>query len=162
VNIIEEIIIADLNNQRHAEAVLFLLNEYAKDEMGGGEELSDFVKDNLILALKNHPGAHSVLIFIDEKPAGLANCFEGFSTFACKRLLNIHDFAVAPEFRGRGLAKKLMEKIEETARFLECCKITLEVLEGNTIAQAAYKSCGFAGYELDPKVGRAMFWQKKL
>jgi hypothetical protein len=38
----------------------------------------------------------------------------------------------------------------------------LEVLEGNTIAQMAYKSCGYSGYELNPKMGRAMFWQKKL
>ena len=43
-----------------------------------------------------------------------------------------------------------------------CCKLTLEVLEGNAIAQAAYKACGYAGYELDPKMGKAMFWQKKL
>lgn len=162
MKIIEEIIIADLENQQHADAVVFLLNEYAKDEMGGGKALSEYVKNNLIAALKSQPGAHSILIFIDGKPAALANCFEGFSTFACKPLLNIHDFAVVPEFRGRGLAKKLMEKIEEIAHSRHCCKITLEVLEGNKIAQAAYKSCGFAGYELDPKMGRAMFWQKKL
>ncbi len=158
----EKIITADLNNQQHADAILFLLNEYAKDEMGGGEELSGFAKENLIAALKSHAGTHCVLIFIDGKPAALANCFESFSTFACKPLLNIHDFAVAPEFRGRGLAKKLMEKVEDIARSLGCCKITLEVLEGNTVAQAAYKACGFAGYELDPKMGRALFWQKKF
>ena len=40
--------------------------------------------------------------------------------------------------------------------------LTLEVLEGNKVAQAAYRASGFAGYELDPEVGRAMFWQKKL
>ena len=40
--------------------------------------------------------------------------------------------------------------------------MTLEVLEGNEIAQHAYRSFGFAGYELDPRMGKAMFWQKKL
>jgi len=99
---------------------------------------------------------------VDETPAGIAICFEGFSTFACKPLLNIHDFAVASEFRGRGLAKKLMKKIEEIARSLDCCKITLEVLEGNKIAQGLYSACGFVGYELDPQMGRAVFWQKNL
>ncbi|GGY86055.1 N-acetyltransferase [Cellvibrio zantedeschiae] len=157
-----QVIQADLHNPQHASALIFLLNEYAKDEMGGGEELKDFVKENLVASLKHRPGVHVVLAFADSKPAGLANCFEGFSTFVGKPLLNIHDFAVAPEFRGRGIAKKLMEKIEEIARSLDCCKITLEVLEGNKVAQAAYKACGFAGYELDPKMGRAMFWQKKL
>jgi hypothetical protein len=40
--------------------------------------------------------------------------------------------------------------------------MTLEVLEGNVAAQAAYQSCGFAGYELDPCMGKALFWKKKL
>lgn len=153
---------ADLHNPTHADAVIFLLNEYAKDEMGGGVELSPKVKQNLIPALRDRSGCHVVLVFVDGKPAGLANCFEGFSTFAGRPLLNIHDFAVVPEFRGRGISKKIMQKVEEIARHLNCCKITLEVLEGNKLAQAAYQACGFAGYELDPKMGRAMFWQKKL
>lgn len=151
-----------MENESHTAAILFLLDEYAKDPMGGGEALSQHVKENLISALKSRFGVHIVLIFVDGKPAALANCFEGFSTFMAKPLLNIHDFAVAPEFRGRGLAKKLMAKIEEVARNLGCCKITLEVLEGNKIARAAYETCGFAGYELDPHMGKAMFWQKKL
>jgi hypothetical protein len=32
----------------------------------------------------------------------------------------------------------------------------------DAVAQTAYKASGFAGYELDPKMGKAMFWQKKL
>ena len=55
-----------------------------------------------------------------------------------------------------------MEAAEELARELGCCKLTLEVLEGNAKAQAAYKSLGYAGYELDPAMGKALFWQKKL
>jgi ribosomal protein S18 acetylase RimI-like enzyme len=130
--------------------------------VGGGEDLSPFVKTNLISTLRARNGVYIVLAFVDKKPAGIAICFEGFSTFACKPLLNIHDFAVTPEFRGRGLAKRLMAKVEETARKLGCCKITLEVLEGNNIAQALYKASGFAHYELDPQMGRALFWQKNL
>lgn len=157
-----QVLQADLNNSQHADAILFLLNEYAKDEMGGRQELSLFAKENLITSLKNRTGVYIVLVFVNDQPAGIANCFEGFSTFACKPLLNIHDFAVVPEFRGLGLSKKLMEKIEEIARSRDCCKITLEVLEGNTIAKAAYSACGFTGYELVPEMGNAVFWQKKL
>ncbi|CFP45632.1 acetyltransferase [Bordetella pertussis] len=40
--------------------------------------------------------------------------------------------------------------------------MTLEVLEGNTRAQALYRRLGYAGYELAADTGRAMFWQKKL
>lgn len=161
----QETIIADLSLPPHAAAIIYLLNEYAKDNMGGGTELSAFVKDNLIAELRKRQGVHVVhvvLAFVEGSPAGLAICFEGFSTFACKPLLNIHDIVVAKEYRGRGISKRLLAKAEEIAISLGCCKLTLEVLEGNTVAQAAYKTSGFAGYELDPRMGKAMFWQKKL
>lgn len=158
----EEIIRADLNNRQHGEALVFLLNEYAKDEMGGGCALSDEVQANLAGALAARSGAHVLLAWVDGQPAGVATCFEGFSTFACQPLLNLHDIAVHPDFRGRGLGKRLLAEVERLARELGCCKLTLEVLEGNQVAQAAYSASGFAGYELSPEVGRALFWQKKL
>ena len=55
-----------------------------------------------------------------------------------------------------------MQKAEEIALSLDCCKLTLEVLEGNHIAQSAYKTFGFSGYELNPQMGKALFWEKKL
>lgn len=158
----EEIIIADLSLPSHAAAIVYLLNEYAKDDMGGGAKLPEFVKDNLVTELRKRRGVHVVIAFADESPAGMAVCFEGFSTFACKPLLNIHDLIVGQSYRRLGLSKRLLAKAEELAVSLGCCKLTLEVLEGNAVAQAAYKACGFAGYELDPKMGKAMFWQKKL
>lgn len=158
----EEIVIADLSSPAHTDAVVHLLNEYARDDMGGGAELPEFVKRNLVAELRKRPTAHIVLAQIDRSPAGMAVCFEGFSTFACMPLLNVHDLIVAPQYRGRGLSKRLLAKAEEVAVRLDCCKLTLEVLEGNAVARAAYKACGFEGYELDPKMGKAMFWQKKL
>jgi GNAT superfamily N-acetyltransferase len=158
----EDIQLADLGNPAHAEAVVHLLNEYAKDEMGGGAELSAYVKQNLARELAKRPGFHTLLAFNDGKPVGLAICIEGFSTFACRPLLNIHDMVVVREYRGRGIAKRLLARAEEIALTLGCCKLTLEVLEGNAPAQAVYRACGFEGYQLDPKMGRAMFWQKKL
>jgi GNAT superfamily N-acetyltransferase len=157
-----EILIADLSSPRHAQAMIELLNFYAMDHMGGGEELPAFVKENLAGALRERQGVHVLLAFVDGQAAGLAICMEGFSTFACKPLLNIHDFAVAPPFRRQGIARAMLEKAEDLARRLGCCKLTLEVLEGNKAAQALYASCGYAGYSLDPAMGKALFWQKKL
>jgi ribosomal protein S18 acetylase RimI-like enzyme len=90
----------------------------------------------------------------------VAICFEGFSTFACQPLLNIHDIAVLPERRRRGVASAMLAKAEDAARARGCCKLTLEVLEGNRAAQAAYAAHGFAGYALRPEMGKAMMWQK--
>ena len=84
----EEIIRADLHNRQHGEALVYLLNEYAKDEMGGGSPLADEVKANLAQALAARSGAHVLLAWVDGQPAGVATCFEGFSTFACRPLLN--------------------------------------------------------------------------
>lgn len=158
----EKILLADLTLSAHADAVVFLLNEYARDEMGGGTDLPEFVKQNLTAELMKRPQAHAILAFINNEPAGLAICFEGFSTFACKPLLNIHDVVVASSYRGRGLAKKMLAKAEDIAQHMGACKLTLEVLEGNASAQAAYKACGFAPYELAASAGKAMFWQKNL
>jgi len=104
----------------------------------------------------------SLLCYVDGKPAGLVNCFEGFSTFSCKKLLNIHDIAVLEEFRGLGLSQLLLAEVEAVARHRGCGKLTLEVLEGNEPAKAAYKKFGFDAYQLDPALGQALFWQKPL
>jgi len=157
-----EIIKVDLALPEHAKALVRLMDEYARDPMGGGEGLSDFAKANLAAELHKRATVHAVLALVDKQPAGLAVCIEGFSTFACKPLLNIHDIIVSQPYRGKGLSTLLLQKVEAIAMELGCCKVTLEVLEGNRIAQAAYRRAGFAGYELDPAMGKAMFWQKKL
>jgi GNAT superfamily N-acetyltransferase len=153
---------ADLLNPCHGAAIVRLLNEYAQDDMGGNCELSCFVKQNLVAELQKRHGVHVILAFYGDSPAGLSICFEGFSTFACKPLLNIHDLMVAKDYRGLGISKRLLSQAETIARSLGCCKLTLEVLEGNIIAQAAYKACGYISYQLDMKAGKALFWQKAL
>jgi ribosomal protein S18 acetylase RimI-like enzyme len=157
-----EILEADLNISDHGAALVRLIDEYAQDPMGGGSGLSDYAKANLVAELARRSTAHVLLAMVDGEAAGLIVCLEGFSTFACRPLLNIHDVIVSQGYRGRGLSKLLLRKAEELAIAQGCCKITLEVLEGNKIAQAAYKSAGFDGYELDPATGKAFFWEKKL
>lgn len=157
-----QIIEADLSEPRNARAVVSLLNSYACSPEGGGEPLPEKVQTNLAKELHKRPNAIVVLAFEEETPVGLIICLEGFSSFACKPLLNIHDVFVAPEFRGTGLAGQLFDFVEQIARDRGCCKLTLEVLEGNQRARAAYTKFGFTGYELDPQMGRALFWEKKL
>lgn len=152
----------DYTNPEHQSNLLFLLEHYAMDEMGGGKPLSSHAKNNLTTALAALPNAVSVIAYVDGQPAGLANCFIGFSTFACKPLINIHDLVVHENFRGQGLSKKLMNKISEIAKEKQCCKITLEVLTGNKVAYQSYLSYGFKPYELDPEHGSATFMEYYL
>ncbi len=153
---------ASYTNPVHAEAIGFVLNEYAMDAMGGGVPISADTREQLAIELGKRPHAFSVLAFIAGEPVGLVNCFEGFSTFACRPLVNIHDVVVIAQFRGLGISQKMLAKVEEIARQRGCCKLTLEVLEGNEVAQGAYRKLGFDNYQLDPEMGRAMFWQKTL
>ncbi|GGB80341.1 N-acetyltransferase [Marinobacterium zhoushanense] len=157
-----EIIEADLGLAEQADAFRQLINEYAKDPMGGGEPLPADILERLPLALAQRDDSYTLIAYSDGKPAGLLNAFEGFSTFACAPLLNIHDVIVASAYRGKGLADQLLEAAEGIARRTGCCKLTLEVLEHNSRAQTVYRRCGYAGYELDPNSGRALFWQKVL
>ena len=156
------IVQANLTNPQHAQAVLHLLNAYALDPMGGGEPLSDFVKTNLVGELQKRPNVLAILAMVGDEPAGLAICVEGFSTFACKPLLNVHDMVVLPQFRGRKLSHHILAKAQELAVQRGCCKLTLEVLQGNTLAQHAYRAFGFEPYQLNPEMGHAQFWQKPL
>jgi GNAT superfamily N-acetyltransferase len=157
-----EVIDVDFNNAEHGRALVALLDEYASGDMGGGEPLAFYTRGNLVSSLAARPWAHALLAFVDGQPAGLAIYFEGFSTFACKPLVNLHDFMVSEEFRGRGVGKRLLLALEERARGMGCCKMTLEVLEGNGPAQGLYRKMGFEGYRLGDETGGAMFWQRKL
>lgn len=153
---------ASYTNPVHAEAIALLLNHYAEDPMGGGQALAPDVLQQLPGELAKRPHAFSVLAFVGGEPAGLVNCFEGFSTFTCRPLVNVHDVVVLGKFRGLGLSQRMLQKVEDIARQRGCCKITLEVLEGNAVAQGSYRKFGFSGAALDSEHGQMLFWNKSL
>ncbi|KGJ95655.1 GNAT family N-acetyltransferase [Thalassotalea sp. ND16A] len=157
-----ELRIADYSYAQDCTDLIFLLNSYATDPMGGAEPLSEYAQQNLCQELAKRIDVFTILCYVDGQPAGLCNCVEGFSTFKAKPLINIHDVAVLEGFRGLGLSHKMLAQAEEIAQQRGCCKLTLEVLEGNVIAKKSYEKYGFSGYELDPKMGGAMFWEKAL
>ena len=153
---------ADFADPADAAALVEVLDAYARDPMGGGEPLSDEVRARLGPALAEVPGAFAFIARLDGEAVGAATCFMGFSTFAARPLVNIHDVSVLPAYRGRGIARKLFTAIEDEARRRGACKVTLEVLSGNERAKALYASLGYGNYALDPAAGTAQFWEKKL
>lgn len=153
---------ADYHNTAHARALVQLLDAYAQDPAGGGEGLSEFAKAHLVEELAARPQAFSVLAFAGEEAVGLVNCLEGFSTFACRPLVNVHDVAVLASHRGQRVAGRMLALVDEIARARGACKLTLEVLAGNASAIRLYERAGFAGYQLDPAMGQARFLQKWL
>jgi GNAT superfamily N-acetyltransferase len=156
-----EILLADYRTSAHASALVDLLDAYARDAAGGGTPLTEEVKQGLPAA-PARPQAFSVLAFDGATPVGLVNCIEGFSTFACRPLVNVHDVVVLASHRGRRIAQQMFARVEDESRQRGACKLTLEVLSGNAPALRAYAREGFVGYQLDPAFGQAVFLQKKL
>lgn len=155
---------ADYTDSAQAAAVVELLNGYAQTKEGGGEALDPVVQTHLVDRLAVIEGAFSLLAFdsVTESYVGLLNALPGFSTFAAKPLVNVHDIFVAPDYRGQGIARHLLHKTLEIARSRGCCKVTLEVLSGNHAARASYSKAGFKPYVLDDELGSAEFWQYSL
>jgi len=147
----------DFENPIHLNALADLLNMYMADPMGDSPKLNKLQQLRLVDGLANHPSSLVLFEIFDEKIVGLATCFINFSTFKVKPYLNIHDFFVHPDYRGKGLAKKLMEELISISEERKYCKINLEVREDNRAAQGLYRSMGFE--ECKPNM---FFWTKTL
>ena len=128
---------------------------------GGGQPLGEDVRTRLIPALREHPTTVILLAFDGTRPVGIATCFRGFSTFAARPLLNLHDLAVIPEYRRRGVGRQLLAAVEDKARSLGCTKVTLEVLEANP-ARQLYAAMGYASPIYYKGSGPALYLTKSL
>lgn len=137
---------ADFTDPAHCAGIVEVLNSYAADSVGGGEPLAPDARERLVPALRDHPTALVLLALADDRPAGVAVCFFGLSTFQARPLLNIHDLAVLPEYRGKGIGRALLAAVEDRATKRGCCKITLEVQDDNIRARGLYESFGFSDF----------------
>ena len=159
-----EITCADLGAVASGEAVLELLDVYAREptDVGGmGAPLGRAASGRLIPALRDHPTTRVLLAWYRRMPVGLAVSFVGFSTFEARPLLNLHDLVVRADYRGMGIGRALLSEVETLARRLGCCRVTLEVREDNRRALGLYSSFGFSGSP-DQEERSTLFLTKKL
>jgi GNAT superfamily N-acetyltransferase len=140
-----QILQANLDEPLHQRAVVELLDLYAREPVAGGKGLADGVKAKLINELRKQQNRLVLLALVETEPVGIAVCFQGFSTFHARPLINVHDLAVHPEFRSRGIGRRLLEEVERIARQRNCCRITLEAYSVNPRARALYRQIGFQG-----------------
>lgn len=138
-----QIVEGDLHIPEHAEGFLKLTAAYMADPMGKAESWNEEQKQAVIKAMKDHPCALILFAKVDDQFVGICTCFYAYSTFLAKPLLNIHDIYVHESFRGHGVGKTLIQKLDEKALSKGCGKITLEVRKDNLNARDLYKSQGF-------------------
>lgn len=148
---------ADMNNDIELNQIILVLEKYKMDGMGDSPPFSRREVERLKHHLISHPSMFVFLIYIDNIIAGGSICFNTFSSFTAKNIINIHDLFILKEFRGLGLGRKLMACIIDKACELNCSKITLEVREDNVSARKLYSSLGFS--EATPIMN---FWSKPL
>jgi ribosomal protein S18 acetylase RimI-like enzyme len=156
------IVEANLDDPRHHDAVREMVNAYARDPMGQGRDLPEAVLGELVPGLRGHPTTLIMLAYDGGLPVGIAVCFVGFSTFAARPLINIHDVSVIPAYRHRGIGRQLLAAVEARARAMNCVKLTLEVNAANVTAQQLYRRVGFSDGRPDGGMGTVWFLQKRL
>ncbi|MGF1737023.1 N-acetyltransferase family protein [Photobacterium satsumensis] len=122
--------------------------------------LSVSIEPHVVTQLFQLPYFHGFICFVDNEPAAFAVCFESYSTYKAKKILNIHDFMVSAHFRGQGVGKALLNGIEQYCIANEYLKITLEVDDDNSVAKKLYSACGYEDHQVMLK--RLFHWQKYL
>lgn len=137
---------ADLGDRAQADALFEILDAYAREPNGQSAPLGEDARANLAAGLRAHPSAFVLLAFDGPRAVGAAVCFVGFSTFAGKPLVNLHDLAVLPSQRGRGVGSQLLAEVERRARERGACKLTLEVHDTNRGAKRLYEATGFGSW----------------
>ncbi|MBM4383297.1 MAG: GNAT family N-acetyltransferase [Deltaproteobacteria bacterium] len=160
-----EITAVDLTSSSDVAALLMLLDAYARDPMGGEKPLPDEVKARLVPDLRERIARGAAVVLIarrESAPVGVAVCFAGYSTFAARPLLNLHDLAVVPAARGAGVGQALLTAVDAQARARGCGKVTLEVREDNARARRLYEHTGFVDYSPGGERTRTLFLEKKL
>ena len=75
--------------------------------------------------------------------AGLAQIYPSFSSIAASRIWILNDLYVRPEYRGQGVAKKLIHTVHAHAEETKAVKVVLSTAHSNHSAQALYESLGY-------------------
>jgi GNAT superfamily N-acetyltransferase len=90
----------------------------------------------------DRPAAEVVLARADGSVVGFALFFHNFSTFLGRPGLYLEDLFVVPEWRGRGIGRKLMAHLAEIAVSRGCGRMEWSVLDWNRPAIGFYERIG--------------------
>lgn len=140
----------DNSNKTEKEHVIDLINQYRSDPMGANSPFTKFDLQELIKLFNTSKNNITYIGYNDDKPICIAVCFSSFSTFNTSNLLNIHDFFVDYNYRGKGVGKKLLQYVKSESIKSGFKSISLEVREDNLIARQLYSHEGFN--ECEPKM----------
>lgn len=119
-------------------ALLYELAEYEKltDKFRITREI--ITRDYLC----EHPPIQTDLVFVENKPAGIATWYWTYTSFAATRGIFLEDLFVRPEFRGRGFGKALLANLAKHAIAASAGRVEWSVLDWNEPSIRFYESLG--------------------
>lgn len=90
----------------------------------------------------DQPRVEVLLADWENRPAAFALFFHNFSTFVGRRGLYLEDLYVRPEFRGKGIGKRLLLELVRIALDRRCGRMEWVALEWNQTAIEFYEQLG--------------------
>lgn len=113
------------------------------------EELSSMSLEKFAARLDANTGEHVFAAFIDDEMVGVLGCRHE-TLHQVQHKAHIWGVATKPEYRGRGMARSLMQAAITHARNGGVIrKITLSVYDQNVPAKALYTGMGFKTWALE-------------
>ena len=126
---------------KDVKIILKLIKELAEYEKLGDKVTA--TEDKLISTIFGKDKFVEVwLAEIKDDPAGQVLFFRNYSTFLAKPGLYIEDIYVRPQFRGKGVGKKLLSKVVDLAAEKDYGRVEWCVLNWNKPAIDFYKKMG--------------------
>ena len=88
------------------------------------------------------PEAEALVAWAGAEPVGIALFFQNYSTFLARRGLYLEDLFVLPEWRKRGIGRKLFARVAALAVERGCGRMEWAVLDWNEPAIGFYRKLG--------------------
>lgn len=89
-----------------------------------------------------HPAAEVVIAYVGDEAAGFAVFFQNFSTFLGAPGIYLEDLFVVAKWRRRGIGRRLLGRLADTAIARGCGRLEWAVLDWNEPAIRFYRSLG--------------------
>lgn len=88
------------------------------------------------------PRYQAMLAIADDRACGYCIYFETYSSFFAKPTLYLEDIFILPEWRARGIGRKMMTTLAQIARQRGCGRMEWIVLDWNEPAHHFYRALG--------------------
>lgn len=131
------------SNEKYLDQLVELFGQYRL--FCGFERDEKATKEFLKKLMDNEESVLFIAVDTEtDKVMGFVNLYPSYSTLALQRLWILNDLGVAVNFRGRGVSKALITKVQEFAKQTNAIRIELKTEITNATARSLYKSMNFS------------------